>query len=68
MQALSVHHATGAVVRHQAAACSQLATARRASRKRAMGVPQAGLFGLNFGTASSTDIKTRKQEVRLTRL
>ena len=26
-------------------------------------ITQAGLFGLNFGTASSTDVQTQKQEV-----
>lgn len=30
---------------------------------RATAITQAGLFGLNFGTASSTDVQTQKQEV-----
>ena len=30
---------------------------------RSIAVTQAGLFGLNFGTASSTDVQTQKQEV-----
>ena len=30
---------------------------------RATAITQAGLFGLNFGTVSSTDVQTQKQEV-----
>lgn len=31
--------------------------------KRAVAITQAGLFGLKFGTASSADVKTQKQEL-----
>ena len=59
MQTLSTHHVRNAAL-HQAAACQNIRPGRRAPVRT---VTQAGLFGLNFGTASKQDIEARKQEV-----
>ena len=64
MQSFSINHGGCANLHSNSIAGPRLPRSVPRLPKRAAAITQAGLFGLNFGTASSTDVKTQKQEVK----
>lgn len=68
MQSSAMHYSRCFNVHRNSTAGSQLLRGSPRLPRRAAAITQAGLFGLNFGTASGTDVKTQKQEVQTQRL